>query len=136
VKVIQSTLENFIYICGLMFLFCIIYSLLGMQMYGGEFNFRDNKINGDFDSFYTAFLVIFQMLTIENWNDIITLTFRSGQNKFLSSLYLLTWIFIGNYVFLNLFLAILMDGFCSALDDNEEEELDMLADHVFMLHIE
>lgn len=30
IKVVATTLENFIYICGLMFLFIIIYSLLGM----------------------------------------------------------------------------------------------------------
>jgi hypothetical protein len=39
--------------------------------------------------------------------------FRSNINKFLSSLYLISWIFIGNFVFLNLFLAILLDGFTS-----------------------
>ena len=29
-----------------------------------------------------------------------------------------------------------MDGFCGALDDNVEEDLDMPEDDLFMLHIE
>lgn len=47
------------------------------------------------------------------------LTFRSEINKFLSTIYLITWIFIGNYVFLNLFLAILIDGFTQALEGSD-----------------
>jgi hypothetical protein len=136
IQVIQATIENFIYICGLMFLFCIIYGLLGMEMYGKQFNFRDNSIRGNYDSFFTAFLVVFQLLTLENWNDIITLTFRTTANKFLTSLYLITWIFIGNYVFLNLFLAILMDGFCTALDDNVEDLENKTEDEKFMCIIQ
>jgi len=56
---------------------------------------------------------------MENWNDILYATLRSDANKGLSILYLISWIFIGNYVLLNLFLAILLDGFEDS-DVNED----------------
>jgi len=37
-------------------------------------------------------------------------------------LYFISWIFIGNFVFLNLFLAILLDGFTQ--DTSAEEKLE------------
>lgn len=40
-------------------------------------------------------------------------------NKFLVSIFLVVWIFIGNFILLNLFLAILLDSF---LEEDEEEE--------------
>jgi hypothetical protein len=92
-----------------------------MQMYGGGLNFRLNTSRPNFDTFQAAFFSVFQLLTIENWGDILILTFRSSINKFLSTIYLITWIFIGNYVFLNLFLAILIDGFTQALDGSDAD---------------
>ena len=37
--------------------------------------------------------------------------FRSEINQFISTCYTLSWIFVGNLVLLNLFLAISLDGF-------------------------
>lgn len=53
-------------------------------------------------------------MTIENWNNILYVCLRSDANKLVTALYLISWVFIGNYVFLNLFLAILLDGFSTS----------------------
>ena len=37
---------------------------------------------------------------------------RTDVNWGWTLIYLLSWIFIGNFTFLNLFIAILLDGFC------------------------
>ncbi len=50
-------------------------------------------------------------MTMENWNDIESSCLRSNVNIAISLLYLISWIFIGNYVLLNLLLAIVMDSF-------------------------
>lgn len=42
---------------------------------------------------------------------------RSNVNNIITIIYLLSWIFIGNYMLLNLFLAILLDSFS---DEDEE----------------
>lgn len=46
--------------------------------------------------------------------------YRSDVPGYLTSLYLFSWIFIGNFSLLNLFLAILLDGF-----SNESAEKDL-----------
>ena len=75
-------------------------------------------MRNSFDDFQAAFLSAFQLMTLENWNDLIVVTFRSDVNKFLSAIYLISWIFIGNFVYLNLFLAILIDAFTKSLEDD------------------
>jgi len=62
-------------------------------------------------------------LTLENWTDILFVTLTSSAGAVLSSLYLVSWIFIGNYVFLNLFLAILLDGFTEQGNEDARNEL-------------
>ena len=38
---------------------------------------------------------------------------QSNQNWLITIFYIVSWIFIGNYSLLNLFLAVLLDGFTS-----------------------
>ncbi|KAF7480065.1 Hypothetical predicted protein [Marmota monax] len=53
----------------LLFLFIIIFSLLGMQLFGGKFNFDQTQTKrSTFDTFPQALLTVFQILTGEDWN--------------------------------------------------------------------
>ncbi|KAI4904506.1 hypothetical protein NFI96_011555, partial [Prochilodus magdalenae] len=53
----------------LLFLFLIIFALLGMQLFGGKFNFDETHTKrSTFDSFPQALLTCFQILTGEDWN--------------------------------------------------------------------
>ncbi len=54
-------------------------------------------------------------MSLENWNDILYACLRTNINKGITLIYLISCIFICNYVLLNLFLAVLLDGF----DDDE-----------------
>lgn len=49
-------------------------------------------------------------MTVENWNDIETAIFVSGA-KTIGIIYLISWIFIGNWILMSLIQAILLDGF-------------------------
>jgi len=53
------------------------------------------------------------MLTLEHVNDILDRVMTSTQNKFIPVIYILSWIFIGNYSLLNLYSAVLLEGFTS-----------------------
>lgn len=48
-------------------------------------------------------------------------------------IYLISFLIIGNYVFLNLFLAILMDGFSNALDDSAIDETRIVNEDEFFM---
>uniref|UniRef100_A0A6I8PGJ1 Voltage-dependent L-type calcium channel subunit alpha n=1 Tax=Ornithorhynchus anatinus TaxID=9258 RepID=A0A6I8PGJ1_ORNAN len=56
----------------LLFLFIIIFSLLGMQLFGGKFNFDETQTKrSTFDTFPQALLTVFQILTGEDWNSVM-----------------------------------------------------------------
>lgn len=115
--VIKASLSKFIYLAILLLLFIVIYALLGMQVFGGNFNFPNGKPRAHFDTFNNAFITIFQVLSIENWNEILYNTMRSSAGV-PGVVLLISWIILGNFVLLNLFLAILLEGF------SEKENLD------------
>jgi hypothetical protein len=55
---------------------------------------------------------------MENWNSLFYDAIRSSTLKLISALYYIAWIFVGNFILLNLFLAILLDSF---LEEDDEE---------------
>jgi len=122
IGVISRSISSFIYIALLLLLFIYIYALMGMQIYGGAFDFEDGKPRGNFDTFHEAFVTVFQVLTMENWQTILYDSMRSDLNKFLTVTYYISWIFIGNFILLNLFLAILLDSFMEEEEEEEEKE--------------
>lgn len=110
-SVVSSVITEFVYIFMLLFLFIFIYTLLGMQIFGGQLlPMSTTGIRQNFDTFFNAVFSVFQILTIENWNDIETAALGSSVGYF-SIFYIVSWIFIGNWILLNLLQAILLDGF-------------------------
>lgn len=47
---------------------------------------------------------------------------RSSANKIISAIYMLSWIFIGNFILLNLLLAVLLDSFSEEQEEEEDRE--------------
>lgn len=121
INVISRSISSFIYLAMLLMLFIFIYALLGMQVFGGAFT--DPEVIGtvryNFDSFNNSFITSFILLTTENWNTVMFYAFSSTINQFLIALFFVSCIFIGNWMLLNLFLAILLDSFTAV----EEEDM-------------
>jgi hypothetical protein len=59
---------------------------------------------------------------MENWNSFFYDALRSNVNEIIVVIFFVSWIFIGNFILLNLFLAILLESF---LDEKEEEDLEL-----------
>ena len=129
VGVIQRSLESFFYIIVLMLLFVFIFALLGMQIFGGQYNFGDDvKIRTNFDSFWIAYVTVFQVMTVENWHLNMHESMRTNNPKFVTGLYYIVWIFIGNFILLNLLLSIIFDAFLSADEEDAQIEVDIEAE--------
>jgi len=123
IGVFVRSASSFAYIMMLLFIFLFIYTLLGMQSFGGCLDYPDGKPRNNFDTFLVAFYSSFQVMSGENWNGNVIDYMRSPKVMTLTTpLYLISWIFIGNYVLLNLFLAILLDSF---LEEDGEEGVDL-----------
>ncbi len=117
-----------------MVLFIIIYTLIGNQIYFNQLDHRKTGIRQSFNNFYFSFLSVFQLVSIENWNDIGTITLNSSVPTAFTIFYLLSLIFLGNYIFLNLFLGVLLEGFSnisSLAAEDEETVLDLEKLHYF-----
>ena len=54
-------MRSIISLLFLLFLFILIFALLGMQLFGGAFNFPDGRPSANFDSFTVAMLTVFQV---------------------------------------------------------------------------
>ena len=124
ISVFTTKFYSFIYIWLLLILLIIIYTLIGVQIYAGQLNNGLTGIRQSFDTMYLSFLSVFQLVTIENWNDIETITLNSGVGASLTVFYLLSLIILGNYVFLNLFLGVLLDGFSENISLDDEDPFD------------
>ena len=66
-----SSMKSIISLLLLLFLFILIAALLGMQLFGGTFSFPDGNPPTNFDSFSVAMLTVFQILTGEDWNEVM-----------------------------------------------------------------
>ncbi|KAK2897852.1 hypothetical protein Q8A73_014232 [Channa argus] len=115
----------------LLFLFIIIFSLLGMQLFGGKFNFDETVTKrSTFDNFPQALLTVFQILTGEDWNmvmyDGIMAYGGPASSGMVVCIYFIILFICGNYILLNVFLAIAVDNLADAESLNtaqkEEEE--------------
>uniref|UniRef100_T1GVR3 Voltage-dependent L-type calcium channel subunit alpha n=1 Tax=Megaselia scalaris TaxID=36166 RepID=T1GVR3_MEGSC len=114
----------------LLFLFIVIFALLGMQVFGGRFNFNkeEAKPRHNFDSFWQSMLTVFQILTGEDWNVVMYDGIRAygGVHSpgVIACIYFIILFICGNYILLNVFLAIAVDNLADAdsLSEVEKEE--------------
>ncbi|XP_073994416.1 ca[2+]-channel protein alpha[[1]] subunit D isoform X2 [Rhodnius prolixus] len=122
----------------LLFLFIVIFALLGMQVFGGRFNFDQNKDKprSNFDSFWQSLLTVFQILTGEDWNAVMYDGIQAyggvSSPGILACIYFIILFICGNYILLNVFLAIAVDNLAdaeslTAIEKEEDEEAEKQA---------
>ncbi|XP_043254244.1 voltage-dependent calcium channel type A subunit alpha-1 isoform X8 [Colletes gigas] len=122
-----SSMRSIISLLFLLFLFILIFALLGMQLFGGQFNFDYGTPPTNFNTFPIALLTVFQILTGEDWNEVMYQGIESqgGHRRgMVYSLYFIVLVLFGNYTLLNVFLAIAVDNLANAqeLSAAEDEE--------------
>ncbi|XP_067382522.1 voltage-dependent L-type calcium channel subunit alpha-1D isoform X2 [Channa argus] len=132
---VNSLLNSMKAICSLLlllFLFLIIFALLGMQLFGGKFNFDETQMKrSTFDSFPQALLTCFQILTGEDWNAVMYDGIMAYGGPVFPNMVVCIYFVIlfvcGNYILLNVFLAIAVDNLAGGggkkkIEEKKEEE--------------
>ena len=142
-KLIRSwtSLQNFLYTIYLTvmelgnFTFIVvltifIFALLGMQLFGGKMCGLDDgdTPRHNFDTLIWALVTVFQVLTGEDWNAVMYDGMAS--NGSWSALYFVALLLIGNFVVLNLFVAILLTNFSEVEVQTEYESTKTLMESV------
>ena len=103
----------------LFFLYLYIFAIIGMQVFGGKMFFTDGYPRWNFDNLWNAFLAVFLVLSGESWPFVMMDGIRAiGWG---GAVYFVVFFAFGDWVVLNLFLAILLDAFEQEEQDEEDE---------------
>jgi voltage-dependent calcium channel L type alpha-1D len=100
-----------------------IFVLMGMQLFGGQLGaekFDGSPPRANFDNLWWAFVTVFQVLTGENWNEVLFASVHA--TGAVATVYFVALNVVGNYLILNLFLAILLGNFERASEDEVTAE--------------
>ena len=138
-EVLLSSLSSFTSIAALLCLFTVVFAILGLHVFGGTntdpanafaYGVDDPSLGGraSFDTFYHSLLAVFQVLTLEDWEFIM---FKSVKYAgWSASVFFVSWVIVGKYTFLTLFLAVTMEAFESKYDARAGEEARAVAELV------
>jgi len=121
VKSLVNSIASIVALLVLLCLFIFIFALLGMQIFGGRFLNEESR--STFDNFFQACFTVFQILTGEDWNVVMYDGIQAyggikGMGS-IASIYFLILFICGNFILLNVFLAIAVDNLST---DGDEEE--------------
>ncbi|DBA00730.1 TPA: hypothetical protein N0F65_001201 [Lagenidium giganteum] len=122
---------------GVLFLlFMYIYALIGMQTFANQFCFDGTGYptnqtdpeavipRANFDTLLWSLVTVFQVLTGENWNEVLYDGWRS--TGWSAVLYFVSLVVMGNFILLNLFLAILLGNFEESSDEDKTKERELV----------
>jgi len=128
-QVLTTTFDYFIYLAFLLVLLIVVFALIFKQIYsqGCDFSILLSQ-EKTFQSFLSTIITIFNLISLDTWNTLLTATFMENIEipMIFISLFL---IFFGNFVILNLFIAIMLDSFekvkrkVELQNEEKEEEL-------------
>ena len=102
----------------LLLLLLYIFSLLGMNLFGGEL-FEDDGVTvprANFDTFMAAFFAVFQVSTRENWHKLLY-SAMGGTSSGAAVAYFVMLLVMTNYILLALFMGTLLQNFQKHFSD-------------------
>ena len=108
---ITKAVINVSYIIAIIFMFILIFQLLGMSLLSGDHHYQ---------SFLEAFYTTYQILTLESWNELLV---EMWPMNYLCFFYFLVWIILGNFVLMNLFISILLQSFSEGEKGDDDGNL-------------
>jgi len=119
IQTIAKSLKDISTFSILLFLLMFIYVLLGMQAFADK-NHDQGRVN--FKNFFNGFVLIFTVLTGENWDSNMFIFVKSFGA--VAIVYFFTLIIIGQMIFMNVFQAILLENFENDGRGDDEESKD------------
>ncbi|KAI8147435.1 Ion transport protein-domain-containing protein [Fennellomyces sp. T-0311] len=115
--IINLTIFTFLVLC--------ILCPISIQLFGGDFNTTagSDETEMRFDTFYQAFIALFQIMTGENWTDILYDAMHSQSHASIvyAAIFMCLIYFVVHYLVLNLFIAVIMENF--DLDEDEIRQI-------------
>ena len=119
-KLIQLVLGNVTGIGNLMlfvFLITFLMAIFAAQLFRGEIPAQDsqgNQIRIPFNTIYNSFLGMYQILSSENWTDVLyhVTSFTTALNiAWIGAVFLMGWFTLAFFILVNMFIAVIQENF-------------------------
>ncbi|XP_077513154.1 sodium channel protein 1 brain-like [Amblyomma americanum] len=114
VLIFAASVPAFINIALLLFLVMFVYAVLGVSLFG---HLRSDDSYGglvNFGQLWRALLLLFRLSTSSAWNEVLVWLLPAG--KGLAVAYLVSYLFISNFIIFNSYVAVLLAGYEQALN--------------------
>ena len=108
-QVIIGTIKDLSVIFSLIFLFLYIYMLLGMELFAYKMP-DSSKLQSSFDGILNSFMTVFIIFANDGWSQLY-FAFYKATEPISTSIYFFSLLSIGQYVLMNLLIAIIIENF-------------------------
>ena len=108
-KALWLSLGNIINVACLLFLIILTFAIAGMEIFGQMAYTLNITKNANFETFFMSFMLLLRTATGENWNEIMHDSFPTI--GWLSVFYWCLYVLLTNFIFLNVFVAVIYESF-------------------------
>lgn len=131
-KLILLVLGNITGISNLMlfvFVIALLMAIFASQLFRGEipqFDEDGEHIEITFNTIFNSFLGMYQILTSENWTDIlynVTSYTTSLQTAWYGAIFLIGWFILAFFILINMFIAVIQENFDVGEDQKRLEQV-------------
>ncbi|KAI2791216.1 hypothetical protein POX_c04072 [Penicillium oxalicum] len=112
-----------------LFLMTFLASIFATQLFRSQIPAEDgdgNEITITFADIYNSFLGMYQILSSENWTDILynATTYTVGFNTaWISAAFFIMWFIVANFIILNMFIAVIQESFDVSEDEKRMQQV-------------
>ncbi|KAI1339600.1 Ion transport protein-domain-containing protein [Xylariaceae sp. FL0016] len=111
------------------FLITFIMAIFAVQLFRGELPLYDNSgelVRISFYNIFNSFLGMYQILSSENWTDVLynVTAFTTEQNtSWYGALFLIGWFILAFFIIVNMFIAVIQENFDVSEDEKRLEQV-------------
>ncbi len=100
------------YILMLWLIVAYIYAVFAVNIYRGytKSPLAPERYYEYFDSLGSALMSLFQLITLDEWDN-INRAFAKLANPVLSNFFIISWVFLGAFIFRNIFVGVMVNQF-------------------------
>lgn len=125
-RILLISLPSLINVGTLLALMYFVFAVLGTKLFGTVPHGRCLGRHANFETFPTAFLTLFRVSTGEDWHCLEHDIIKNGPPGIdatnFASLYFVLFFFLGTYITLNLFIAVILDNFSKLFSSRQHAE--------------
>ncbi|KAG4087957.1 hypothetical protein H8356DRAFT_1726378 [Neocallimastix lanati (nom. inval.)] len=127
VLTILDAFQSLVFIMLLIMLVMYILAILGMSLFESytKSSQNDLRFHDRFGSIGESFKTLFQLLTFDQWNDMVK-EISTIANPIITSAYIIIWTCLGAFIFRNVFVGVMVNNFDKISDEMNEQKADLI----------